>query len=177
MAEHVQHHDLAGHDSADDQYLETPPGSSYEHTDASAAVLVRFAFWLILSAIIVHVGLGLMYQLMIRQSAEGVETQQYPMAVNQAPRLPAAPRLQRVPSEELYDFRTKEEEELHSYGWVDKDAGTVHIPIEDAMRLTLERGLLLSREQDASKAGEPAEPVDTFPSDSSSGRVLEKRRQ
>ena len=114
MAEHVQYHDLAGHDSADDQYLETPPGSSYEHTDASAAVLVRFAFWLILSAIIVHVGLGLMYQLMIRQSAEGVETQQYPMAVNQAPRLPAAPRLQRVPSEELYDFRTKEEEELHS---------------------------------------------------------------
>jgi hypothetical protein len=177
MAEHVQHHDLASHHSADDQYLETPPGSSYEHTDASAGVMVKFAFWLIVSAIIVHVGLGLMYELMIRQSAEPVETKPYPMTVNQAPRLPAAPRLQQIPSEELFDFRTKEEEELHHYGWVDKDAGTVHIPIEDAMRLTLERGLLLSREQDASKAGVPAEPVGTFPSDSSSGRVLEKRRQ
>ena len=34
----------------------------------------------------------------------------------------------------------KEDAELHSYGWVDKNAGTVHIPIEDAMRLMLERG-------------------------------------
>jgi hypothetical protein len=110
---------------------------------------------------------------MIRQSAERVETKQYPMAVNQAPRLPAAPRLQQIPSKELYDFRTKENEELQSYGWVDKNAGTVHIPIDDAMRLILERGLP-SREQDASK---PAEPVGTFPSDSSSGRALEKRRQ
>ncbi|HVQ14738.1 MAG TPA: hypothetical protein VMS40_14150, partial [Vicinamibacterales bacterium] len=60
-----------------------------------------------------------------------------------------------------------------SYGWVDKNAGTVHIPIDDAMRLMLERGALTSRPVDGSK---PAE-ADTFPSDASSGRVLEKRRQ
>ena len=30
---------------------------------------------------------------------------------------------------------------LDSYGWVDKDAGVVRIPIDDAMRLTVERGL------------------------------------
>jgi hypothetical protein len=173
MAEHVQSHDHAGHRSADDQYLETPPGAGYEHTDASVGVMGRFAFWLIVSAIIVHVGLGLMYELLIRQSAEPMNTKQYPMAVDQAPLLPAAPRLQQIPSQELYDFRTKEDEELHSYGWVDKNAGTVHIPIEDAMRLTLERGLP-SREQDASQA---AEPLGTFPSDSSSGRVLERRRE
>jgi hypothetical protein len=172
MAEHAQHHDLAGHQSADDQYLETPPGSSYEHTDASVGVMVKFAFWLIVSAIIVHVGLGLMYELMIRQSAERVETKQYPMAVNQPPRLPAAPQLQQIPSKELYDFRTKENEELRSYGWVDKDAGTVHIPIDDAMRLILERGLP-SREPDASA---PAAPAGMMPSDSSSGRILERRR-
>jgi hypothetical protein len=173
MAEHVQHHDHVGHPSADDQYLETPPGAGYEHTDATAGVMVKFGFWLIVSAVIVYVGLALMYALMIRQSAEPADTTQYPLAVNQAPRLPAAPRLQQIPSKELYDFRTKENKELHSYGWVDKNAGTVHIPIEDAMRLMLERGLP-SREQDPSKA---AEPVGMFPSDSSSGRVLEKRRQ
>jgi hypothetical protein len=172
MAEHVQHHDLAGHDSADDQYLETPPGSSYEHTDASVGVMVKFAFWLIVSAIIVHVGLGLMYELMIQQSAEPAETKQYPMTVNQAPRLPAAPRLQQIPSKELFDFRTKENEELNSYGWVDKNAGTVHIPIDDAMLLILERGLP-SREQGASA---PAAPAGMMPSDASSGRVLERRR-
>ena len=38
---------------------------------------------------------------------------------------------------------------LDSYGWVDKNAGTVHIPIDDAMRLTLERGAAASRPADA----------------------------
>jgi hypothetical protein len=176
MAEHVHHHpphDLVRHGDADDQYLETPPGSGYEHTDASVGVLVQFAIWLIVSAIIVHVGLAGMYWFLIRQSAEPAATKQYPIAVNEAPRLPPEPRLQRSGSSDLYDFRTKEEMELHSYGWVDKNAGVVHIPIDDAMRLMLQRGMP-SREQDPSKANEP---LGMMPSDSSSGRVLEKRRQ
>ena len=41
MSEHAQHHDIAGHSSADDQYLETPPGAGYEHTDANVGVMVR----------------------------------------------------------------------------------------------------------------------------------------
>jgi hypothetical protein len=65
----------------------------------------------------------------------------------------------------------KEEAELHSYGWVDKNAGTVHVPIEDAMRLMLQRGAFISRPQDFSAAAQ----VDMFPSDASSGRVLEQR--
>jgi hypothetical protein len=174
MAEHVHHHDALAHASADDQYLETPPGSTYEHTDAHVAPMVQFAIWLVISAIIVYVGLAGMYWLLVRESTERADTQRYPLAVNTPPRLPAEPRLQQFPRNELYDFRTKEEQQLHSYGWVDKNAGTVHIPIDDAMRLMLERGILTSRPQDASK---PAEAVDMYPSDSSSGRVLEKRRQ
>ena len=64
---------------------------------------------------------------------------------------------------------------LDSYGWVDKDAGTVHIPIEDAMRLTLERGLPV-----AARGATGAQPATTralMPTDSSSGRVMERRRQ
>ena len=30
---------------------------------------------------------------------------------------------------------------LRSYGWVDKNAGIVRIPIDEAIRLTLQRGL------------------------------------
>jgi hypothetical protein len=159
--------------SADDQYLETPPGSSYEHTDAHVGPLVKFALWLVIAAIVTVVGTAGMYWLLIRESTDRVATRRYPLAVNQGLRLPAAPTLQQFPANEFYEFRTQEEAELHSYGWVDKNAGTVHIPIEDAMRLTLERGLL-SRGPDASK---PVEPVGMMPSDSSSGRMLEKRRQ
>jgi hypothetical protein len=35
----------------------------------------------------------------------------------------------------------KEEQQLHSYGWVDQGAGSVHIPIDQAMQLIAERGL------------------------------------
>ncbi|PYR65120.1 MAG: hypothetical protein DMF88_20950 [Acidobacteria bacterium] len=174
MAEHAQHHGVVGQQSPDDQYLETPPGSTYEHTDAHVGPMVKFALWLLLSAVIVHVGLAAMYWVLIRESTEKVESEQYPLRVSAPPRLPAAPRLQQFPRNELYDFRVKEEQQLHSYGWVDKNAGTVHIPIDDAMRLVLERGVLTSRPADTSQ---PAEPVDVFPSDSSSGRVMEKRRQ
>jgi hypothetical protein len=174
MAEHVHHHDALSHASAEDQYLETPPGSTYEHTDAHVGPMMKFALWLFISMVIVYVGLAGMYWLLVRESTERVDTQRYTRAVIGPPRLPAEPRLQQFPRNELYDFRTKEEAELHSYGWVDKNAGTVHIPIEDAMRLMLERGVLTARPVDASK---PPAPVDMFPSDSSSGRAWEKRRQ
>ena len=171
MAEHVPHQAVAEHHSADDQYLETPPGSTYEHTDAHVGPMIKFAIWLLVSAVIVHIGLAAMYWLLVRESTERVDTRRYPLAVNG--RLPAEPRLQQFPRTELYDFRTKEEGELHSYGWVDKTAGTVHIPIEDAMRLMLQRNAFISRPQDASARAQ----VDVFPSDSSSGRMLEKRRE
>ena len=174
MAEHAHHHGTLSHASADDQYLETPPGSTYEHTDAHVGPMVKFAIWLVISAIIVHVGLAAMYWLLVRESTERVDTQRYPLAVNTPPRLPAEPRLQQFPRNELYDFRTRENQQLHSYGWVDKNAGTVHIPIDDAMRLMLERNILTSR---PSNTNTPAAVADVFPSDSSSGRVLERRRE
>jgi hypothetical protein len=174
MAQHA-HHGALAHSSPDDQYLETPPGSSYEHTDAHVGPMVRFAIWLAVSAIVVHVGLAGMYWLLIRESSERADTQRYPLATNAAPRLPTEPRLQQFPVNELYEHRMQEGTQLTNYGWVDKNAGVVHIPIEDAMRLVVERGVLTSRPQQGT-ATAPA-PVDAFPSDSSSGRVLEKRRQ
>ena len=172
MAEHLQQrHSVAVNDSPDDQYLETPPGSTYEHTDAHVGPMIKFGIWLLVSAVIVHLGLAAMYWLLIRESSERVDTRRYPLAVNG--RLPAEPRLQQFPRNELYEFRTKEDAELHSYGWVDKNAGTVHIPIEDAMSLMLQRGVFTSRSQDASASA----PADLFPSDSSSGRMFEKRRE
>jgi hypothetical protein len=51
------------------------------------------------------------------------------------------PRLQPDAAEDLVKFREAEHHRLHSYGWVDQNAGIVHIPIERAKELTLERGL------------------------------------
>ena len=61
--------------------------------------------------------------------------------------MPPEPRLQTNPREDLRELRAKEDELLGSYGWVDKNAGVVRIPIEDAMKLTVERGLPARTEQ------------------------------
>ena len=54
--------------------------------------------------------------------------------------LPPAPRLQVKPAEDLKVYRAEEDVQLNTYGWVDKGAGIIHIPIERAMELSLERG-------------------------------------
>jgi hypothetical protein len=51
------------------------------------------------------------------------------------------PRLETNERIEINGFRLKEEQELHSYGWVDQNAGIVHIPIDRAMQLLAQQGL------------------------------------
>jgi hypothetical protein len=51
------------------------------------------------------------------------------------------PRLEDNERTELNDFRYGVEEKLNSYGWVDKNAGIAHIPIEQAMQSIAQKGL------------------------------------
>lgn len=52
-----------------------------------------------------------------------------------------APRLQTDDAADLARLRFAEETRLHAYGWVDREAGIIHLPIERAMELTVQRGL------------------------------------
>lgn len=65
--------------------------------------------------------------------------------------LPPAPRLQVNPAEDLKVYRSEEDVKLNTYGWVDKGAGIVHIPIERAMELSLERGFPVRKGSEASE--------------------------
>lgn len=57
------------------------------------------------------------------------------------PTAPPPPRLQIDPRRELKDFRAGQDAWLHSYGWVDRSHGVVHIPIDRAMKKVAEGGL------------------------------------
>lgn len=158
------------HTSADDQYRETPPGAGYEHTDAGTWTILKFLLWLAGSAVLIHAGLALLFNLFVEQRVEH-QAPKYPLAVGEGPRVPPEPRLQRFPREDIMNFRIGEDAALHQYGWVDRNAGIVRIPIQEAMRLTVERGLParpLDAAQDAA--------YDTIPADSSAGRTVERRR-
>jgi len=52
-----------------------------------------------------------------------------------------APMLEVIEGVDLRKDLIKQEDQLNSYGWVDKDAGVAHIPIEHAMELIVQRGL------------------------------------
>jgi hypothetical protein len=51
------------------------------------------------------------------------------------PSEPPAPRLETAPALDLRALRAAEDAQLHGYGWVDRRAGVVHIPIERALDL------------------------------------------
>jgi hypothetical protein len=62
-------------------------------------------------------------------------------------KLPPLPRLQADPSIALRDMRLEEDSVLGQYAWVSRDSGVVRVPIERAMEIVIQRGLLESREQ------------------------------
>jgi hypothetical protein len=161
-----------GHGSTDDQYVATPPGAGYEHTDANVGIIVRFLFWLAVMAVVVHVGMWSVFALFVETRREVAEPQ-FPLAVGAGERLPPSPRLQRFPIAEYREFRAQEDEVLQNYGWIDRAGGTVHIPISEAMRLTIERGLPV-RDVPVETT---EETLGLMPSDASAGRTFVQRRQ
>ena len=154
------------------EYRETPKGAAHEYTDANVWIIVKFALWLAVAAAVIHVAMYFAYGYSVeRREVAEVE---YPLAAGEERRLPAAPRLQAIPLREGYEFREQENAELRNYGWVDRNAGTVRLPIDQAMQLTVSRGLPARPPQE----GQVAAPSPALmPADSSSGRTLERRRQ
>lgn len=61
--------------------------------------------------------------------------------LSEASQMPPEPRLQIAPEIDLQKFRANENHRLNSYGWVMKEAGVVHIPIDSALALVAKRGL------------------------------------
>ncbi len=64
-----------------------------------------------------------------------------PLAELQQP--PSGPRLQVDPELDLEQFKVIEDSLVNSYGWVQKEAGVVRIPLDEAMKLMLQRGFPL----------------------------------
>ena len=112
----------------------------HEESDVNIRAILGFGAALVVVAIAVQLLILGLYRFFDRREGVAVPAA-YPLAASQGVREPPEPRLQTDPRQDLADLRAKEDEWLASYGWVDKNAGVVRIPIEKAMKLTLERGL------------------------------------
>ena len=67
-----------------------------------------------------------------------------------------APMLQPDPVKDMQVMRAEQEAKLTSYGWVDKDKGLVHVPIDRAMAFTLERSMVKAQAAESAAAVVPA---------------------
>jgi hypothetical protein len=121
------------------------PEVHHEESDANITAVFAFGVGLIGVAAVVFLLVFVLFRFFEVREAARVPPA-YPLAISREA-LPPEPRLQTNPREDLADLFAKEDALLTSYGWVDKNAGVVRIPIDEAMKLTLQRGLPARTEQ------------------------------
>jgi hypothetical protein len=111
-----------------------------QNRDVNIRAILGFGLGLIVLGIAIHLMVWLLFQYFNgREAVRGAP--EYPLAIGLENRQPPEPRLQTNPRDDLRALRAHEDELLNNYGWVDKPAGIVRIPIEEAMKITAQRGL------------------------------------
>jgi hypothetical protein len=135
MTDHSKHH----HDD---------PG--FEREDLGSKPLIGFIVTVVISGVLIYYAIWGIFHFLDFYDAKHQQTRSPLIEIEKAnPRDVQAKQIQRFPEPRLEDnertelngFRYAEEEELNSYGWVDKNAGIAHIPIEQAMQLIAQKGL------------------------------------
>jgi hypothetical protein len=114
------------------------PEVRFEHQDVEPGRIARFAIGLGLVTI-VTAAVSVWLLLALRRHEESGDPRRPALYFSEERRQPEGVQLQNAPFHDLEVLREHEAQFLHGYGWVDPAAGVVHIPIEQAMRLYVER--------------------------------------
>ncbi len=144
------------------------PNVAYEHSDVPVTPVLKFVGGLVVFFVIICVVVLLMFKV-LESRAEHNELKASPLAREGVDRLPPEPRLQMAPgwqvklgdgqqvalsdpahpdnptnpipdpNAEYKAVRKDWDEQLNKVGFIDQQAGTVHIPIEQAKQLYLQR--------------------------------------
>lgn len=115
---------------------ETPPVNRHERTEANARTLMWFGVGLLGLIVFGFVVTEITFHYYV-----GREPVAHPTALFTKEQMPPAPLIQERTGQELQDYLKEQDHILDSYGWVDRKAGIVRIPISQAMNELLEKGL------------------------------------
>lgn len=115
-----------------------PPGVGHEHTDVNARPLLIAGIGLAVGIVVAAALMLGLYDVFAAREAR-LSPPANPLAAAAGPRLPPEPRLQVQPIKDLRELREAERMILDTYGWVDKSAGVVRIPIQRAIDLLAAR--------------------------------------
>ena len=117
---------------------DTHPAHAHEESDVVLRPVVIAGIGLLVLLVISCVAMFGLFHVLAREEAR-LSPPANPLAAAEGPRLPPEPRLQAHPIKDLEELRKAETELLTTYGWVDKSAGTVRIPVARAIELLAQR--------------------------------------
>ena len=185
------------HETPDVSYI-TNPDVAHEHSDVSVRPLLWFVAGLTAFTAAMALAMYLMFQF-FQQREQAAELRPSPLARQGQDRLPPEPRLQLAPGfevrtedgrripltydteapierspqpqSEYWQVRDEWDRKLRGYGWVDQGAGTVRVPIDEAIRRYAERQ---KTKQGAGQAPPAGQQIPSMPS---SGQQPEQRHQ
>jgi hypothetical protein len=113
-------------------------GGHEEDRPPARPLLVAGAAFALLLVVAYVVPTGLEKLLYARRAASSPPAN--PLVAAAGRQLPPQPRLQVNPERDIAELRRSEDEILNSYGWVDRRAGLVRLPISRAIEVLAKRG-------------------------------------
>jgi hypothetical protein len=121
------------------------PHTRYERRTFNVRLVLLVMAGMVVAGFLIHFFVAGVWALLDKQS-RAADQGQKPMISwttipGEPPRLPPEPRLQPDPVSDLHRMREAEDNVLQTYGWIDKNAGIVRIPVARALDLISQRGL------------------------------------
>jgi hypothetical protein len=127
--------------------------AGHEANEIKVRGILLFALAIVLLGVVIHAALGPVVDSYKKQVARDRAARPPLFTVDVQP---PAPHLQGNPALELARLKQQELRQLTSYGWLERERGIAHIPIERAMDILLRSGL-----PDVSGSPNVAPPADS----------------
>jgi hypothetical protein len=122
------------------------PDVKFEGTDVRTSPILKFLIYLGIVIVLSYVAALGIYRGLKNYWASDYE-QPLPSRLAAGPSMPPEPRLQGMPGhlvdpqQDLRDKNKADTEANEQLGWVDEKAGIAQIPVSDAMKLIVQKGL------------------------------------
>jgi len=140
--------------------------AGYEVRDANIRALVGFGIGMAVVLFIITVSMIWVFRYYAHVQNLGPSASPF----ENTRTIPPLPRLQAAPHTDILDYWDSEQKSLNSYGWVDRQKGIAHIPIDEAMRIVVDRGLPTRPSTEINISSEAAAPVQDGPRTQPHGR-------
>jgi len=115
------------------------PEVVHEESDVNVRAILGFGAGLLAVGVVIQLLLLVLFSYYTKQAAQVPRA--FPLSADYQQQPPPQPRLQTHPEEDMRQLRAQEDAILQGYGWVDKGSGVARIPIEEAMKIVVQRGL------------------------------------